>query len=225
MVALLIMALTIPLFAADELELGMSFTPLHMVAGGDNPEGTEPPPPTSPDMMYPEEKDFLDEWLIGFHFGYNTGILYASVDSFVMPPFLVEKMTQSDEYFEDTDQWVKNPGIVRPGFLNFLDLGIKLNISKFVLFAEAGVNNLYVYHQGDLPEEQKAKIGTLGTNIRFGASYRVINNLSVGLTGTAIFPNFMTMGNALKGLFGDEQYENSAEQVQLLPILMIVFYL
>jgi hypothetical protein len=224
MVAFLIMTLTIPLFAQDELELGLSMVPLHMVLGDKGPEEGVEPMPDNPDM-YMEETDFLDEWMIGFHFGYSTGILYASIDSFVLPPGLVEQMTMGDFYNPDTGMIEPAGGIFRPGFLNFLDVGAKLTLNKFVLFGEAGVNNLYVYHQGDLPPEQQDKIGKLGTNLRIGASYKVIDNLSIGLTGTAIFPNFKTMGAALKGVFGDENYENSKEQLQFLPMVMVVFYL
>jgi hypothetical protein len=134
-------------------------------------------------------------------------------------------MTMGDKYDEEKNEWLMSPGIVRPGFFNLLDVGIKFSFGQIVAFAEAGVNNLYVYHQGDLPEDQKEKIGKLGTNLRLGASYKVIDNLSIGLTGTAMFPNFETRGSALKGLFGDENYENAKEQLQFLPMIMAVFYL
>jgi hypothetical protein len=226
MVATLILTLTVPLIAEDEIELGLSMMPLHMLTEEDvGPADGMEPVPDNPDMMNQDEPDFMDEWLIGFHFGYSTGILYASLDSFVMPPFLVEKMTMSDFYDEEYQEWVMNPGIMRPGFLSFIDVGAKFSFGQIVAFAEAGVNNLYVYHQGDLPVEQQDKIGKLGTNLRIGASYKVIDNLSVGITGTAIFPNFKTMGSALKGLFGDDNYANSKEQLQVLPMIMAVFYL
>jgi hypothetical protein len=223
-VALLIVSLATPLFAqSEEMEIGLSMVPIKILMPKDEyvPEDNMEPPPD--DMYMEEERDFLDEWLLGFHFGYTMGILYASLDSFVMPPFLVEDMTSRDEYDEGMDEWHYVPGYDRPGFLSFIDVGIRVKFSQIVLFAEAGINHLYVYRQEELQEEEQQ--GSLGTNLRLGASYMVLDNLSVGLTGTAIFPDFETMGDAVKGLFGDVDYEGSAEQIKFLPILMAVLYL
>jgi hypothetical protein len=210
MVATLIITITVPLIAQDEIEVGLSMAPLHMVSPDDGSENFEEGMPENMSEDY-YEKDFLDEWLVGLHLGYNMGILYASLDSFVMAPFMVSDMTSGERIDESGDMFFST-GIEKPGFLNFIDVGIKLNLSKFVFFAETGINHLYIYRQSELKEEDKP--GTLGSNLRIGASYRIIDNLSVGLTGTAIFPSFESMGNALKGLAGDEEYAESADQVK-----------
>lgn len=220
--AIMLISLAVPaLFADDEFELGMSITPLHMVAGGDD-EYTDQYSDTYTDE-YMEEKDFLEEWLIGFHFGYSMSFLYATIDAMVLPPFLVSDMTNVDYYDDVKKEWVVIPGVERPAFLNFIDVGAKFTLGSFVLFGEAGINQLYIYRQGDIPDEQK---GSFGTNLRIGVSYKVLDSLSVGLTGTAIFPNFETMGKALKGLVSDDEgYDGAAEQLKFLPILMVVMYL
>lgn len=226
MVIMLITLWAVPVFAGEgeEMEVGFSMTPLSLVMNEED-RGEDYVEPGADSVYGDEETDLLDEFLVGLHFGYSMGFLYASLDSFIMPPFMVQEMTSGDYYDEEKEEWYFIPGIERPGFLNFIDVGIKITLSNFVLFGEIGINNLYVYNQGDLPDDQRERIGTLGTNLRVGASYKVIDNLSVGLTGTAIFPNFKTMGAALKGLLGDENYEGSKEQLQLLPMIMVVLYL
>lgn len=222
-VVLLVMSLAIPVFAQEELEIGLSMVPIGIITPEDKDE-IKPPSPDDPNIdYYEEEKDFMDEWLIGFHFGYAMGILYASLDSFLMPPFLIEDMTSRDKIDEDTGESYYVKGFNRPGFLNFIDVGIRLDIAKIIIFAEAGVNHLYIYRQDELPEDEKP--GQLGVNLRIGASYKVVDNLSIGITGTAIFPDFKTMGKVLKGLAGDEENEGAKEQLQFLPILLINLYL
>lgn len=205
----------LPLFAEEELELGLSFVPIGAITEDKHEEyGMEP---MESNEFY-EEPTFMDEWIIGFHVAYNWGILYASLDSFALPAFMIQDMTR------DTDEdGYGFDGHKRPGFINFIDVGAKFTIGDIVLFGTTGINTLYVYRQAELPPDQKP--GSFGTNLRVGASYKFAGNISVGLTGTAIFPNFQTMGMALQGMFGNEEYGHMAESVKFLPMLMGVVYL
>lgn len=206
--------------AAEELELGISLFPIGMLEGDKTSDGSDQ---STDDQMYQEEKSFMEEWLVGLHVAYNWGFVYASLDSMVMPSFLVEELTRKDRYDEGMDQYFIDPGIAKPGFYNFIDAGLKLTLGQIVTFVEAGVNYLYIYKQDELQPEDKP--GALGVNLRAGAGYKVTSNLSVGVTGTAIFPDFATMGDALKGLIGEEGYAGAKENIQVLPMLMVVLYL
>lgn len=222
MAVLLLIFSGLPLFAAEgeELELGISLVPIGAVNKDKSEEyGMEPAP--DPNNEFYDEPSFMDEWLIGFHVAYNWGIIYASLDSMALPPFMIKEMTR----FEGTD-YEGNPyffeGHDRPGFINFLDAGIKLSIGDIVAFGTIGFNSIYIYRQAELPEEQKP--GTVGTNLRIGAGYKIAKDISIGLTGTAIFPNFKTMSMALKGLV-DDKYAYMAESIQFVPMFMAVLYM
>lgn len=205
----------LPLLAAEgeELEVGLSMVPIGAITQTESEQYGEG---NDPDMPY-EEKNFMDEWLVGFHVAYNWGIIYASLDSFALPAFMMKDMTK----FEDEHGFFD--GHDRPGFINFFDAGLKITMGDIVVFATTGVNTLYVYRQAELPEEQTP--GSFGTNLRMGASYKFANNVSIGITGTAIFPDFQTMGDSLKGVFGDPEYAQLANTIQVLPMIMAVVYM
>lgn len=216
--------------AAEELEIGISLFPIGMIDGEEDRQVVDEGYELAEDQELNDEKDFMEEWLVGFHFRYSWGFLYTSLDAMVMPPGMIEDMTALpvlDDFGnpvidERTGMPKKTPGVFRPGFYNFIDVGVKLDIGEIVVFAETGVNILYIHQQDNLNEEQKDAVGV---NLRIGASYKVTSNMSVGLTGTAIFPDFETMGAALKGLAGESGYEDAGDNVQLLPMLSIVLYL
>lgn len=221
LLAFMLLVQSVPLFAEEELEIGLSFMPLHFVPkGGDEVAKDDE---RNENLDYVEQKDFMEEWLLGFHFAYNWDFIYVSLDSMVLPPWMVMDMTSHEELDQDDNPiWV--PGFDRPGFFNFIDAGIKIKIGKMVGFGEIGINHLYVYRESELPPEEKAKMGSLGTNLRIGGSYMIADGISVGLTATAIFPNFKTMGAAISGLF-DPDYAEAAKQIQLMPMLMVNMYL
>jgi hypothetical protein len=211
----------LPLFADEELELGMSFTPIGLLFG-DDASADGPDPADQGDDYYYEESDLLDEWLISFHAGYNWGILYATLDAIVFPPFLMEKITSEDEYNEDTQQWESKPGFDRPGFFNLIDVGIKFSLGDIILYGETGINVLYIYKQNEIPSNERP--GTIGTNLRIGANYIIADGLSVGINGTAIFSSFKTMARALEAVFSGEQ-GGAADQIQFLPMLAVTFHM
>jgi hypothetical protein len=227
MAALLIFT-GLPIFAAqnEELELGMAFVPIGAITKDkdeqrmdDYANQIDQTNDYDPNTEGPE-KTFMEEWMIGFHVAYNWGIIYASIDAIALPPFLVKEMTSFEDefgYFEGFD---------RPGFLNFIDIGAKFTIGEMVFFASTGINDLYIYREGELPQDMKNKVPqTLGTNLRIGANYKITSNLSVGLTGTSVFPSFETMSDVLKGVFGDPAYAHMKDQMKLLPMLAVTYYM
>jgi len=227
-IAVLLIFTGLPIFAADneELELGMAFVPIGAITKDKDAQmqedyGAQIDQTNDYDPnAQGKEKTFMEEWMIGFHVAYNWGIIYASLDAIALPPFLVKEMTSFEDefgYFEGFD---------RPGFLSFIDIGAKFTLGDIVLFASTGINDLYLYREGELPPDMQAKVPqTLGTNLRIGANYKITSNLSVGLTGTSVFPSFENMGKVLKGVFGDPEYAHMANQMQLLPMLAVTYYM
>lgn len=227
-IAALLIFTGLPIFATEgeELELGMAFVPIGAITKDDGEQmkddyGDQIDDPNYDPYAQGPEKTFMEEWMIGFHVAYNWGIIYASIDAIALPPFLVKEMTSFEDpefgYFEGFD---------RPGFLNFIDIGAKFTLGDIVLFASTGINDLYIYREGELPPDMKEKVPqTLGTNLRIGASYKIMSNLSVGLTGTSVFPSFQTMSAVLKGVFGDPEYAHMADQLQFLPMLAVTYYM
>lgn len=129
---------TMPVFSADQWELGISWTPV------------------------PKQSDRQENMdsITGFHFGYIWWhIGYITWDALVMPPSIIAGMTS---YVDKDGNW--QPGYLRPGFLNLFDAGARLNIGPFVGSAEVGINSIYVY-QGDNPVDYN---GDFGANLRIG---------------------------------------------------------
>ena len=115
---------------AGELELGVSLFPIDW---GDEPnEGT---------WITEEEESFINDWLFGFHVGYGWTLFYASWDSYVLPPHVIQDMTT---LVVDND--IVREGFYRPGFVNFFDVGLRLTLFDMLVgFATLGVNSLYSY--------------------------------------------------------------------------------
>jgi hypothetical protein len=179
------MILAVPAFS-NELELGLSWTPLPG-ADQNSPEGE------------------LDS-ITGFHIAYNWwAVMYASWDSLVMPPFIIQEWT----------------GYKRPGFLNLYNIGVRFTLGPVVGYATAGMNNIYVYKQ-----EQLGGIdNNFGANLRLGAGLK-FNWWGINLSGTAVFPTFDYMVNTLKGLAAESTRNVSLAKIgdALVPSINLTFY-
>lgn len=192
---------------AEEFELGIGLTPIQ------NPpnlgEGEKLP-------IYPS-----------FHFGYSWwAIFYTSWDAQVLPPHIVESMTQDFVNGEPV------AGSFYPGYLNFFDVGLRLSIGPVVALAETGLNHLYVFGSGDKVDDPKVERGSgfKGTNLRVGAGMKFNDTWGALLTGTAFFRDFQQVGTTLSALFGQEgnleqkvAFDNLKEK--LFPSLLITLYL
>jgi hypothetical protein len=153
------------------------------------------------------EEDALDA-MTGFHVGYVLfKFLYISWDSLVTPPSLIKSWT----------------GFNRPGFLNLYDAGIRFIIKPVLGYVLLGMNNVYVYKQGDLQGLEN----NFGANLRLGLGVR-FDFFGVNLSGTAVFPSFQRMAGTLKGLAATtDDVRNASVQAiteSLVPSLNIVFY-
>lgn len=199
---LLIAAMALPAIA-DEMELGISATPIPAAgAGGDSLNEAE------------------DELATGFTVGYRfLGLLYADWHGIVMPPRIISNMTA----YRDSES-VLQRGPFRPGFLNTFNFGAKIALGPFVGFSTIGVNDIYVYKQDELQDQEFNS--NFGTNFRFGAGLRGAN-IGVNLSVMGIFPDFDTLFDSLAILFGDDDIaaEAVAEKTQWIPTLYAVLYL
>ena len=139
--AVLLLIMAAPAYS-DELELGLSWTPIP----GEDTSRTE---------------DEELESMTGFHIGYSTlGILYGSWEALVMPPSLAGGMTSY--YDEETGNYFD--GYYLPGFLNLYDVGIRISFQPIVGFIMVGANNIWIYKEGI--------VGTFGANMRVGIGIR-----------------------------------------------------
>jgi hypothetical protein len=153
------------------------------------------------------QEDSLDA-MTGFHFGYVLfKFLYLSWDSLVSPPSLIKTWT----------------GFNRPGFLNLYDGGIRFFIKPVIGYVTIGLNNVYVYRQGDLQGLEN----NFGANLRLGAGVK-FDWWGVNLSGTAVFPSFQRMAGTLKGLAATtDDIRNASLQAigdSLVPSLNVTLY-
>jgi hypothetical protein len=147
----------------------------------------------------------------GFHVGYNWYVIYLSWDAIAVHSGFVSQQTS----YWDGSNMVSGP--YAPGFLNLFDAGLIFTLRPFVLYAEVGTNNLYVYrNQGG---------GSFGANLRLGAGLR-FGFWGLNVSGTAVFPDLSTLGATLSKL-GSAETRNSAVSAitnALTPSLNLTFY-
>lgn len=189
-----------------EIELGMSYTPGTVLKSEAN---------ASLDALNTEE-DALGDSIIGFHVGYSFWwLFYASVDSLIVPPWFVEQETS---YTDLNNEY--HAGTRAPGYINFIDFGIRPKIGPIYVLATVGINNLYIHSEYVTGEEET----TLGVNMRLGAGIQ-FGALSISLTGTKVFSNFEVMEAVLTRLGeGDPQAETEFLQ-SLIPSIGFVLHL
>ena len=190
LLVLCLVALAVPAFA--QVELGISYTP---VPGGQGSNTNQ-----------------VDS-ITGFHVAYRWTVLYLSWDSLAMPASLIENMTG----YWDPTQNVYVSGPYLPGFLNLYDAGFEFMLRPFLLYAEVGANNIYVYqNQGG---------GSFGANLRLGAGLR-FGWWGLNLAGTAVFPSFTTLTDTLKKLASSETSNAALKTIgdNLVPSLNLTFY-
>ncbi|MBN2735402.1 MAG: hypothetical protein JXR70_00375 [Spirochaetales bacterium] len=213
---LLALMLMLPtgLFAKEELELGIELTPIGAI--GKSSEDTNP---QDIDGVQ-QEPEFFDNWLLSLHSAYSWDFWYASVDAVVMAPWMIRDMTSgmiTDP--DDPSDEIYFPGIYAPGFLFFFDGGGKIEIGNLVGIGEIGFNWLYIY--------KGMWKASLGTNLRLGLRYKFTENMSVGLTGTAIFPNFATMFRTIGDSFDTDPLvrQDAADRMKFIPMFAMTLHL
>jgi hypothetical protein len=141
------------------------------------------------------------EFLTGYHLGYTVSIFAASLDSIAVPSWLIAEWSN----------------YTVPGFLNLFDLGVKLYFRPLIVYAEAGINNLYIYQVGMLPG--------LGANLRVGAGLR-FGWWGIDLAGTETFPSWDALQKQVGGLFNADMQAAAFNQIvqQLVPSVQFNFY-
>ena len=142
----------------------------------------------------------------GFHLGYVLwGFVYGSWDALVMPPSIIQNWT----------------GFYRPGFLNLYDVGVTFTFRPFVVYAELGLNNVYVYKQGS----SQALKNNFGANLRIGGGLKW-DWIGINLSGTAVFHSFASMASTLAELANSDSSDRAAEKIgnAIVPSLNVVLY-
>lgn len=203
---ILILAMVIPA-AADQIELGMSLTPLL----------------AEEDTTDPNYDPANDQALVlpGFHVAYRFwGIGYLSWDSYVMPPEYVTDMTAT--YDEATETYQAGP--FRPGFLNTWNIGAKLVLGPLVGYSTIGFNTIYVYKEAEYLDEEFKK--GFGTNWKIGGGLK-FGDWGIHLDLMAIFPDATTMFSEMDLLFNGTEVEKAEvkERIQFIPSLVATLYL
>jgi hypothetical protein len=186
--------------SAAEWELGLGYTPL-----------------SNEDLA--DDASFQESGLTSFHAGYSFWwLFYASWDSFIMPPYLVESMTGSLE------NDVYKEGYYRPGFLNMYDVGIRIHLGPVMGFATVGVNTLYVYRQ----DEDMLDVGeNIGANLRLGLGAR-FDWWGITASISSIQPSIDQAVMIIENMSsGDDYLKTQAEEMflaNLVPSIMLVMY-
>jgi len=162
--------------AIAELELGFGIAP----PIGDIPAGAE-------------GETFFDDATKVLHAGYSfLWLFYACYDGLVLPPYAVSSMTST----LDTSTGSYSSGYYRPGFLNTFSLGIRPRIGPFSIMAAVGINQLYVYKEG----EDELDIPPVGVHLKLGAGFRFAKWLGISVTGTTVFSDFDSLSATLEAL-------------------------
>ena len=131
--------------------------------------------------------------IYGFHLGYRFWeIFYVSWDSLIMPSDVINGLV----------------GYQRPGYLNLINGGLGFHIGPIVLYATAGINNVYVYKQDDLTAYEPE----FGANLRVGAGLK-FDWWGVNVSGTSVFASFERMAQTLAALGDDTRREIAMQKI------------
>jgi len=203
--AFLILALAGTAFT-DELELGFGIAP----------------PLNQDDMQGPSKGFFYDNTAV-LHVGYSFAwLFYASYDALMLPPASVRNLTTYNDYEMNTER----SGIYRPGILSLINIGFRPRIGPIIFMLSTGLNNLYIYQQSDLVEDEVFS-PDLGVNLRAGLGFKFGKALSIMASGTVVFNNFDSMFSTLEGLGDVSSREMVLDDLllNLYPVISINLHL
>jgi hypothetical protein len=175
---------------SDELELGIG-----AAAQQQDPLATTQTDPSQSNSLY----------ILRAAYGWLSFINF-SLDSIVLPPSSVEKMTAKVTLDGVTGNNSVIQGIYRPGMINLVDVGIKFALfNKLVMGVQVGVNSLYIYRMNE-DKDLFAGIDTnLGANIKVTTGWKFTDNLGVEIAMYSIQPNTDTAVTVLKGLVSENK--------------------
>ena len=185
--ALLLLALAVPA-AFSEAELGIGLSP-GQVANPPDPNNVDP--------------------ILNFHVGWSWTILYLSWDAYAMPDYWVYNNTS----YVDANSGYFVPGYYVPGFLNMFDVGIRIVLKPFVVFAEAGPNFLYL--------RGGATYDRIGVNARLGAGLK-FGFWGVNVTGTQVFASTQDLSAAFNSGFRHGDWSKLTQG--MVPTLNLIIY-
>lgn len=206
--------LLVPAFiSADEIELGLSVTPLSILKTQE-----------AKDMenLFGTQGGFFQDNLLGLHAGYSLAwLFYASIDANIMPAWWIKKATQ----YSDADNNLVQ-GIYAPGFITLVDAGIRPTLGPIILMAELGINYLYIHSAYNKDPETGASLGggSAGFNLRIGVGYK-FGPFSVTLVGTSVYSSFEMMTNTISEVFDGNQMAIDNLKQSLVPSLAFYMHL
>jgi hypothetical protein len=194
--------LVLPSFLfADEFDFGLAITPMDVLK-------------TEEDRIRDQTMDnagLLGDFVLGFHAGYSFAwLFYASVDANAMPPWWVERQTASIDA-----EGNRLPGILQPGFVSFLDVGIRPTFGSLSVLAELGMNHFYIRGGGD-------NASKMGVNFRLGAGY-FLSAFSINIIGTIIFSDFDTMAYIFEHI--EEDWAKDMMGQSVIPSIALYLHL
>ncbi len=190
---------------AQRFDFGLGITPLSFIKGSDDSAIEE--------FYGTGGEDFFRDNVINLHAGATfAGIFYASVNANIMPPWWIKSAT---EY--RNEQGALQQGIYAPGFITFVDVGVRPVLGSFILLAEAGLNFLYVH---SAYTEGKELSKDAGVNMRVGAGWS-FGGIDVMLTGSVVFANFDAMVSTLKGVAEQDRMAMDSIMKSMVPSLLV----
>ena len=206
---LVVFAVATPVFSQDLIwDIGLTATPLL---------GEEATAEASA-----EEFELMSGAHLGLRFLF---IFYGSVDYWLVPPRKIEQMTSNYERDDVTGLETRTPGLYLPGIIQLYDAGIMLSLGPIQLGAEAGINELYVYNEAELPDPPDSSVGAnlMGTaGLRFG-------RLGATLRTIVLFPSIedalLTLGAAFDST---NEFQADAQEYLLnniIPSVGVTLYL
>ncbi len=146
---------------------------------------------------------FAIDSVSGYHVGYADHVFYCSWDVLNVPEFMT--MRWADAYAS--------------GYLNLLDAGIRLEAEPFIVFAEAGINTLFVHGEGFNPRG-------FGANLRAGVGVR-FDWWGISVAGTSVFPSWQALGDTVSALWSPDTRPAAMNTIQagLFPSVILTWYL
>lgn len=174
---------SISAMAFAEIELGVGFSP----------------PLQAQEQNAGMKGNIVEDAMYSFHGGFSFWwLFYAAVDSYVLPPYIVQNLTTTYDAAKGTI-----PGYYRPGFLTMIDVGIRPQIGPVILLLTTGINNLYIWKQDDIAGLKDSP--AIGANLRAGAGLD-LGLLSVVATGMVVFDDFQAILDLARTLAGGSEY-------------------
>ncbi|MEI8095463.1 MAG: hypothetical protein WCG80_14735 [Spirochaetales bacterium] len=200
---------------SDELELGIGAA---AQGGSNNALNATQTDPNSAESLYVLRAAY--NWLNFVNF---------SLDSIILPPSSVQKMTSSFTY-DANFNLVTNLGVFRPGMVNMFDVGVKFALfNRLVMGVQVGVNDLYIYKLDEVKALLPNFNTSLGANIKVTTGWKFSDNLGLEVAMYSIQSDPDTAIKVIEGIASKDSAVQSQAVGRLLDnaalAAIVVLYL